>query len=144
MTAREGPPTAPVIGLRPGPGPSTVAVVVAGPIARADVPALCARVRVALERSDAEQVVCYLGALVDPDVGTVDALARLALTARRLGRQVRLRHACGELRELLALVGLCDVVPLAAKLPLESEWQPEQREHSRGVQERVERDDLTG
>lgn len=40
--------------------------------------------------------------IVDPDAVTVDALARLQLPARWLGRRMRLRHARGELRDLLA------------------------------------------
>jgi len=79
-------------------------------MARGDIPALCERVRRVLEVSDAELIVCDVAALVDPDAVTVDALARLQLTARRLGRWIRLRHACGELQELLTLMGLEDVV----------------------------------
>ena len=48
---------------------------------------------------------------VEPDAVTVDALARLQLAARRLGCQVRLRNASDELRELVAFMGLCDVLP---------------------------------
>lgn len=135
--------TLPADGLQPACGSSTVVVVLDGPIARADAPPLCERVRVLLQRSDGD-VVCDVGALVAPDVGTVDALARLALTARRFGRRLRLRHACGDLRDLLVLVGLDGVVSFAATLPLEAEGQIEQREQPRGVQERVERDDPTG
>ncbi|MGH8901205.1 MAG: STAS domain-containing protein [Egibacteraceae bacterium] len=131
--------------LRPTPAPSTIVLVIDGPIAPADVPGLCERVRVVLEHSDADLMTCDVGALVDPDVGTIDALARLALTARRLGRQVRLRHACGELQELLALVGLGDAVGLeSGTLRVESRGQTEQREQPRGVEERVEPDDPTG
>ena len=94
--------------------PSTIVFVIAGPIACADAPSLCARVRVLLEESGAELVVCDVGTLADPDAGTVDALARLQLTARLLGRQVRLRHASADLQELLDFMGLSDVVPLQA------------------------------
>jgi anti-anti-sigma regulatory factor len=59
-------------------------------------------------------VVCDVSALAGSDLATVDALAGLALVARRLGCRVRLRHASPELRELLALAGLADVVPCAA------------------------------
>jgi len=41
----------------------------------------------------------------------VDALARLQLAARRRGCQVRLRRAPNELRELLAFMGLRDILP---------------------------------
>ena len=45
-------------------------------------------------------------ALDRPDAVTIDALARLQLTARRLGCRLRLRHASPELRELVAFMGL--------------------------------------
>ena len=117
--------------LRPPPGPSTIVLVVSGPIAPADVPGPCARVRVRMEGSDAELVVCDVGTLA-PDAVAVDALARLQLTARRLGRRVRLRHASRELQELLALTGLHDL------------GQPEEREQARGVEEEADADDPTG
>ena len=129
---------------RLGTGTRVIVVVVEGPGVPAHVRRMCEEVRALLERSDADVVICDVGALVAPDVGTVDALARVALTARRLGRRVRLHRACGELRDLLALLGLDDVVPSVGDLAVEARRQPEQREHPRGVQERVERDDLTG
>lgn len=85
-------------------------MVVRGLIAPQDIPALCRRARVLLERSDAELVICDVGALVEPDAVTVEALARVRLTARRLGCRVRLHHSCRELRELLAFMGLADVL----------------------------------
>ena len=56
------------------------------------------------------EVVCAAGALADADLATVDALAHLALAARRQGRGVRVRHAPPALRELLDLAALADVV----------------------------------
>jgi len=41
---------------------------------------------------------------------TVDALARLQLAARRHGCRVVLRHSSSELRQLVALLGLGDVL----------------------------------
>jgi len=107
------------------PEPRTILFVIGGPIACADVPGLCERVRVLADGSDAEVVVCDVGALVDPDAVTVDALARLQLTARRLGRRVRLRHASAELQELLAFVGLDEVVPFQRRLRLGLKRQTE-------------------
>lgn len=92
-------------------------LVLSGPIERADVPALCDRVRGRLEESDAHLVVCDVGAVVDPDAVTVEALARLQLTARRLGHRLRVRHACGELQDLLDLMGLRHVVLGGATAP---------------------------
>ena len=82
-------------------------------------------------------LVCDVGALA-PDAVTIDALARLQLTARRLGREVRLRHASSELQELLAFVGLREV------LRVEARGQPEEREQRIGVEEEREFDDPAG
>lgn len=117
---------------------STVELVINGPIARADIPALCDRVRVILEaRGRADLVLCDAAAL-DPDAVTVDALARLQLTARRLGCRVRFLRACGELRELLSFVGLGEVLPLDRGLRLESRGQAEEREQVRRVEEEAD------
>jgi len=48
---------------------------------------------------------------VEPDAVTVEALARLQLAALGLGCKVRLRHASHELLELVAFMGLTDVLP---------------------------------
>jgi ABC-type transporter Mla MlaB component len=108
---------------------------IGGSIARADVPGLCERLRALLEGSDADVVVCDVGALVCPDAVTVDALARLQLTAHRLGRSIGLRHASSELRDLLALMGLGDVVPLWSGLHLGSGRKAEEGEQPGGVEE---------
>lgn len=107
-------------------------------IASADIPSLCERVRVLLEDDDGDGVVCDVASLVDPDAAIVDALARLQLTARRRGGQVRLRHACTDLQDLLALMGLCDVVPLCAELPLEPGGQAEEGEEPCRVEEEAD------
>lgn len=108
---------------------------VSGPLTPADAAALCERARSELERSGAGVLICDVAALTHPDAGTIEALARLQLTARRLGRQVRLRYPSRELRELLDLFGLTDV------LRVEAGRQPEQREQPLGVEERVEMGD---
>jgi ABC-type transporter Mla MlaB component len=114
--------------LNPPSGASTVVFVVDGPVDRADVEALCERVRLLLASSHAELVVCDVGALTEPDAATIDALARLQLTAGRLGSQVRLRHACDELQNLLTLVGLSDVVPYGSDSGVEPGRQTKERE----------------
>ena len=91
------------------PAPQTTAFAIRGPIARADLPGLCARVCALLEESDTGVVLCDVGE-VDPDAVTVDGLARLQLAARRKGCQVRLRNASEELLELLAFMALRDVL----------------------------------
>lgn len=51
------------------------------------------------------------------DVGTVDALARLALIARRHDCEIRLCHASQYLRELIDLAGLTEVLPSGPLTP---------------------------
>jgi ABC-type transporter Mla MlaB component len=63
-----------------------------------------------LERTNPAVALCDVSG-VHPDAVTADALARLQLAARRQGCQVRLRNASKELRELLAFMGLDQVVP---------------------------------
>ena len=57
-----------------------------------------------------------------PDLAIVDALARMQLGARRRGTRLKLRNVSDELRGLLELVGLADV------LAVEPRRQPELRE----------------
>jgi ABC-type transporter Mla MlaB component len=92
------------------PAPQTIAFAIDGPIARADLPGLCERVCALLETSGADVALCDVRG-IDPDAVTVDALARLQLAARRHGRHVRLRRPSAELLELLAFMGLRDVLP---------------------------------
>jgi ABC-type transporter Mla MlaB component len=132
----------PIRALPCAPGSSTMVVIVDGRIARDDAPDLCAKLTELLNNSDAERVVCDVGALVNPDIGTVDVLARLALTARRLGCQVQLRHARPRLQNLVGLVGLCGAGSPSERLPLEVEGQAEQWEHASGVEERGQPGDL--
>jgi ABC-type transporter Mla MlaB component len=94
----------------PTPGPHEVAFVVRGPIAHADLPGLCARVRSLLGDSPPPRVRCDVSG-VGVDAVTVDALARLQLAARRRGCTVRLEHASEELLDLVRLMGLTNVLP---------------------------------
>lgn len=144
MASPEDPPTPPQGARTPSLAPASIALAIGGRVARAGTPRLCERVRALLEGSDTKLVVCDVGALIDPDVETIDALARAQLTARRLGGRVRLRNASSELQELLSLAGLCDVVPLHGGLRLESWGQAEEREQGRGVEEEADPHDPTG
>ena len=83
---------------------------------------------------DVEVVLWRMDGPSGPDLGLVDRLARLQLAARRLGYAIRLRNPCDELRALLDLVGLSDV------LPLEAGREAERREQL-GVDEVVDRRD---
>jgi ABC-type transporter Mla MlaB component len=89
--------------------PQTTAFTIWGPIARADLPGLCDRVCTLLA-SGAGVALCDVSG-VAADAVTVEALARLQLAAQRRGCQVRLRNASTELLELVAFMGLRDVLP---------------------------------
>jgi ABC-type transporter Mla MlaB component len=91
-------------------GSHTVAFAVRGPIARSDLEGLCDRVCAVLTASRAHIVICDVTGL-QPDAVTVEALARLQLGARRLGCRVRLQNASAELVDLVAFMGLRDVLP---------------------------------
>jgi hypothetical protein len=123
----------------PPPEPSTGLLVVAAPIGDGDVAMLCERLRAVIGTSDAEIVVCDVGAL-PANARTIEALARLQLTARRLGRRIRLQRASHQLEQLLAFVGLADVVAVGPGLRRRSR-HAEQREHPCRVEERVDGDD---
>jgi hypothetical protein len=79
-------------------------------------------------------IVCDVGAL-SPDTAAVDVLARLQLAARRIGLEVRLRHASSELQDLLVCCGLDDV------LRVEPGGQAEKGEEPLGAEEERELDD---
>ena len=91
------------------PVPQTVAFAIRGPIERTDLPGLCERVCALLE-GGVDVALCDVRG-VEPDGVTADALARLQLAAGRRGCQVRLRSASTELLDLLAFMGLSDVLP---------------------------------
>jgi hypothetical protein len=73
-------------------------------------------------------IVCDVGA-AEPSLRTVDALARLQLAARRIGRDVRLGSPSPELVELVALAGLGEL------LRVETGREAEEREDALGVEE---------
>lgn len=88
-------------------------VVLGGAIEPAGVAALCERARPLLAEIAAHDVgalTCEIGSLRS-DLAAVDAVARLALMARRLDRSIRLLDAPPTFRGLLVLAGLVDVVP---------------------------------
>jgi ABC-type transporter Mla MlaB component len=91
------------------PAPEAISFAITGPIAREDLPGLCARVCALFERSRARVALCDVTG-VDVDAVTIEALARLQLAAQRRGCRVCLLHASQELRELVAFMGLEDVL----------------------------------
>jgi hypothetical protein len=124
---------------RPPPPPGSVVVRLDGPIARSGIPPLCDRVRAVLALCAPALLICDVGAIAEPDVVLVEALAWLQLTALRLGSRMLLRSAGGNLEDLLCLCGLTGAIPaeggLRFGLPLEPLRQPEQREQPLGVEE---------
>jgi ABC-type transporter Mla MlaB component len=114
---------------------NAIVVSLGGSAAQVEVPHLCDFLRVQLEHSDADLVICDVAALSGADACTVDAIARLQLTARRQGRHLRLRGASSELRELLRLMGMGGLVPCCGDLGGEVLGQAEEREEPGGVQE---------
>ncbi len=120
------------------PEPRSIVLLIGGPIARTDAPALCESARVLLEGSGAYILVCDVGKFVHSDLAAVDALARLQLVARRLGCRMLLQRASPELRELLAFAGLNEALPLRPALRLQQRRQPEEREQRLRVEEEGE------
>lgn len=80
------------------------------PLARADLDGLCARICLLFAQPGLQVAFCDCSRVVEVDAVVVDALARLQLAARRRGCEVRLRNASAELRDLVALMGLGDVL----------------------------------
>ena len=91
---------------------------------------------VLIVNADTDEVLGYVDAS-SPDLALVESLARMQLRARRRGERVRLRNVSDDLRGLLELVGLTDV------LAVEAEREPELREEVR-VDEVVQPGDPSG
>jgi len=89
--------------------PRTITFAIWGPIARGDLPGLSDRVCALLSERDATLALCDVTG-VGVDAVTVDALARLQLAARRQHCRLRLRNASEELRDLIAFMGLEDIL----------------------------------
>jgi ABC-type transporter Mla MlaB component len=119
-------------------GPGAIVLVLSPPISKEDIRALCNGFQSVLERYPADAVICDVGALVNPDVVTVDALAHLQLTALRCGRGISLRNTCLQLRELLALTGLADVLLAKSVSLVEVCGQAEEGEQALGVEKEAD------
>ena len=89
-------------------GPARV-ITIYSPLGRADLPGLYARVCRGLEAQAGAPVVCDVNGL-SADAVVVEALCRLQLGARHWGCAVRLRRASPELIDLVAFLGLGDVI----------------------------------
>jgi hypothetical protein len=117
--------------------PSTTYFAVAPTVTRGDIPALCAELAGRLRGRGGGVVVCDVAGVVRPDVVTVEALARLRLTARRHGWTLLVQGAAPGLLDLVSLLGLDDVLPQTGR-------QPEEREQALGVEEVVDGRDPPG
>ncbi len=110
-----------------------------GPLARSDLPGLYARTCSALAACGAARLICDVSG-IESDAVAVEALARLALGARRHHCSVEVRGAAVELRMLIELMGLSGVLQLG----LELQGQSEQREQRLRVEKEGEFPDATG
>jgi ABC-type transporter Mla MlaB component len=91
--------------------PRTIRLVVRPDVAPGDVRPLADRLVRELRRDDVTEVLVDVSRVRSSDIGCVDALARLQLGARRHGSRIRLVGPCPRLLELLALVGLEELLP---------------------------------
>jgi hypothetical protein len=105
-------------------------------VSPADIKAACRRLRALAGGGDIEAIACDASGLA-AEVAAVDALARLALVARRLGCPLKVRRASPELRDLVDLCGLSDALGVAGR----NGRQAEEREQPVDVEERVDPDD---
>jgi ABC-type transporter Mla MlaB component len=80
-----------------------------GPIRRQDLPGMTERVCAVLTAASGNALACDVTG-VAADAVCVEALARLQLAARRKGCVITLRHAAPELVDLVAFLGLGDVL----------------------------------
>ncbi len=95
----------------------SVTVTVPSPLGRDELPGLFARTCDALARERCcQELVCEVSG-VTADAVALEALARLALAARRAGVRVRVRGYSRELRELVVLAGLADVLDVRGGRP---------------------------
>ena len=106
-------------------------------MAATDVSALCDRLASALDALPADRVECDCSGLITADLCTVEALARLELTAARHGSALVVDRAPPSLVELVAFAGLARIL----RLGVEVGRQPEHREEAGGVQEEADAGD---
>jgi ABC-type transporter Mla MlaB component len=97
-----------------GPQPARIAqscavLTIRGPLARGDLPGLYARACALLGGEELERLECVVAG-VAADAVALEALARLALAARRRGCGVRVRGCSLELGALLECAGLARVL----------------------------------
>ncbi len=134
MVAPEGSTRATVRAKRPAHDPSTIELTIAGRIDRTDAARFGREVRSLLDDGGAARIVCDIGSVSQSDVAVVDALCRMRLAARRRGSQLVVRNASRPLLDLIDLIGLTGILPVADSRG-EVDGQPEEREHPLRVEE---------
>lgn len=124
--------------------PDAVVFAVYPPIGRADLGTECDRLADLLRGGAVRTVVVDLAAFTEPDVVVVELVARLQLTAARLGGRIGLVGVGRRLLQLLTLTGLHTVVAMSSGPQtgtgspgsgVEGGRQAEQREQVLGVEE---------
>ena len=125
---------------RAGAEPARPVVTLSGRIRPDDALGLCACVCASAARTSGRSLGYDVAGVEAPDVGTVDALARMALTAHRLGRRLELLRPGADLRELLELCGLTAATGSDGS-GVEVVGQPEEREVALRVEEERDRGD---
>jgi hypothetical protein len=70
-------------------------------------------------------VVLDVGAMVNPDMSDVDALAGLQLLARRLGSSIVLDHAGDDLLAMIECLGLSEILPSRPRSVVEPDREAE-------------------
>ena len=103
-------------------------------IGRQEIRKLCRRIRRLVRESGGGRVRCDLGD-IGVNLGTVDTLCRMQLAALRSGGTLQLENVCGELLDLIDLVGLSDLLPGCRQLAREAKRKAEQGEEAVGLQE---------
>jgi len=105
-------------------------------VTRADVTAACERLHALAGGAGIETIACDVSALA-AEAAAVEALARLALVARREGCPLKMHRASPELRDLVEFCGLGGALGVRR-----DGRQAEVREEVLDVEERVDPDDL--
>ncbi len=93
--------------------PPFVTVQICPPVTREDAARLHEQLRLVLSDAADTAVICDVGTITDPDMVTVEVLARMQVSAKDLGFSLQIRHAGAMLLELLELTGLRDYLPLS-------------------------------
>lgn len=114
MTEPLHPDTCPAAVLRPPAGPVSVVLPLVGAVDGELTTALCTTVRAVLEARGAQVVTCDAAGAA-ADLRLVDALARMHVTARRLGCGIRVRGAAPSVALIVELAGLAGVLEVSVR-----------------------------